>query len=453
MLKHEHWSNRVAFLMASIGAAVGLGNIWKFPYTLGSSGGSGFLIVYLAAVALIAAPIMVAEMVIGRHGKLSAPNSMRLLAQRCGASGKWAWVGWMGLTGSFIVLSFYSVIAGWAMAYIFKTATGTFSELTPGGSAAVFDELLNSPLEMTFWHFVFMAITIFIVGRGINAGIEKAVNWMMPALFMMLLALVVYAAIQGDFAATLEYMFTPDFSKITPAVALAAVGQAFFSLSVGFGMILTYAAYLPDNVSLPRSTFIIAVGDTLVALLAGLAMFPIIFANGLDPASGPGLIFVTLSTAFGQMTGGTFVGTLFFLLIFVAALTSSIAILETMTARAEESAGMPRRVAAPLIGAAVFVLGLATVLSFNAWQDVRLLGFLKTFETKSIFDVLDYVVSNVLLPLGGMLFSIFAGWILSRESTVEELGMGDGPAYRVWRFLARFVAPVAVGLVFIFNLR
>ncbi len=453
MLQHEHWSNRFAFLMASIGAAVGLGNIWKFPYTMGSSGGSGFLIVYLVAVALIAAPIMIAEMVIGREGKQSAPNSMRLLAERSRASRYWAWAGWMGLLGSFIVLSFYSVIAGWSMAYIVKMATGSLVGLTPGGSAAVFDELLASPLEMGFWHLMFMSITIFIVGRGINAGIEKAVNWMMPGLFMMLVGLVIYAAVNGDFAATVDYMFKADFSKITPGVALAAVGQAFFSLSVGFGMMLTYAAYLPDDVNLPRSTFIIAAGDTLVAILAGLAMFPIIFAHGLDPAAGPGLLFVTMSTAFGQMTGGVFFGTAFFVLIFVAALTSSIAILETMTARAEEAAGMPRRRAAMLIGGAAFLLGLATVLSFNAWSGVRPLGFLQAFETRSIFDVLDYIVTNLLLPLGGMLFSLFAGWVLSRETTVRELGLGDGIAYKIWLILARFVAPLAVGLVFVFNLK
>jgi NSS family neurotransmitter:Na+ symporter len=453
MQQHEHWSNRFAFLMASIGAAVGLGNIWKFPYTLGSSGGSGFLIVYLFAVILIAAPIMVAEMVIGREGKQSAPNSMRVLAERYRATRLWAWVGWMGLLGSFIVLSFYSVIAGWAMDYIFKSASGALEGLTPGGSAAVFDHVLSSPVEMAIWHFLFMASTVFIVGRGIKSGIEKAVNWMMPALFMMLVGLVIYAAIEGDFAAAVDYLFTPDFSKITPGVALAAVGQAFFSLSVGFGMILTYASYLPEDVSLPRSTFIIAAGDTLVAVLAGLAMFPIIFAHGLDPAAGPGLLFVTMSTAFGQMAGGTFVATAFFVLIFVAALTSSIAILETMTARAEESAGLPRPRAAALVGGGAFILGLATVFSFNVWQDVRPLGFLEAFETKSIFDVLDYSVTNVLLPLGGMLFSIFAGWVMSRDSTVKELGLGDGFAYKAWLFLARIVAPVAVGIVFIANLR
>ncbi len=448
----ESWSTRLAFLMASIGAAVGLGNIWKFPYTLGSSGGSAFVLIYVAAIFLVATPIMMSEMILGRQGRMSAPNTMRKLAQRIGASRRWEWLGWWGLLAMFVVLSFYSVIAGWALAYIFKTASGTFTGMSAAQTAEVFDQFLHRPLEMSGWHAAFLAITVFIVARGIKGGIEKAVHVLMPTLFFTLVALVIYAAIAGDFGRGIDFLFSADFSKITPGVALAAIGQAFFSVNVGIGMVLTYSAYLPADVNLPRSAGIIAVGDTVVALLAGMAIFPIVFANGLDPATGPGLIFVTLSTAFGQMPGGAIVGSVFFLLILVAALTSSIAILEGLTLRAEELENRSRKTMAPLLGLGIFVLGLATVLSFNHWEDLHLLAFLPTFSDKTIFDLLDYLVSNLLMPIGGMMFALFAGWRLSRETTVAELAVGDGPLYKSWRFLTRIVAPLAIAAVFIFNL-
>ena len=448
---HENWSSRLGFLMASIGAAVGLGNLWKFPYTLGQSGGGAFVLVYLVAIFLIATPIMIGEMMMGRRGRLSAPQTMRVLADEVGASRRWSALGWWGIAVLFLVLSFFSVIAGWALAYLVKTATGTFATMTADQTAAAFGAFLHQPGLLIFWHAMFMAATVFIVARGIRSGIETAVNLLMPALFVLLLVMVVYAMFAGDFSSALKYLFAPDFSKLSAGVALAAVGQAFFSVNVGIGAVLTYAAYLPKEVNLPRSALIIAAGDTLVALLAGLAIFPIVFAQGLDPAGGPGLVFVTLSTAFGQMPGGTLIGSAFFLLVVVAALTSSISMLEVMVSRAEERPGFTRPRAAALIGAGAFVLGLATVFSFNLWEDVRPLSAIPAFADSTIFDLIDYLVSNIMLPIGGLFYALFAGWWLSSRIAKEELRLGD-TALRTWRFLIRFVAPVAVVAILITNL-
>ena len=256
-----------------------------------------------------------------------------------------------------------------------------------------------------------------------------------------------------DFAAAVDFLFTPDFSKVSAAVVLAAVGQAFFSVNVGIGGVLTYSAYLPQNVNLFRSAIAVALGDTAVALLAGLAIFPIVFAKNLNPAEGPGLIFVTLSTAFAAMPGGAIVGAAFFLMILFAALSSSISMLETMTARAIESGRVSRPRAALLIGSCTFALGLVTVMSFSSWEDVYPLGAFQTFAGKTPFDLIDYAVSNLMMPIGGAAYALFAGWWLSREIQVEGIGVGDGALFKLWLLLARVLAPVAVAAVFYVNLR
>ena len=247
---HETFSTRIGFLLAAMGAAVGLGNIWKFPYTLGVNGGAAFVLVYLLAIFLIATPIMMGEMLLGRRSRMSAPQTLRSMASEIGASPRWEWLGWMGIFTLFIVLSFFSVVAGWAMAYVFKALAGVFTGLGPEQVGTAFNDFLHSPLTLIAWHAVFMACTVFIVSRGIKGGIEKAVIIMMPALFIMLIGLVVYGMVVGEFMQALQYLFTPDFSKITPSVTLAAVGQAFFSVNVGVGGVLTYAACLPEEVDL-----------------------------------------------------------------------------------------------------------------------------------------------------------------------------------------------------------
>jgi NSS family neurotransmitter:Na+ symporter len=448
----ENWSGRLAFILASIGAAVGLGNIWKFPYTLGSSGGSAFVLVYVIAILLVATPIMISEMIIGRHARASAPTALRKVAVESGTSRHWGLLGWMGLFTLFLVLSFYSVVAGWTAAYLVKSASGAIAGLSAAEVRAGFGDFTQDSGQVIFWHFLFTAATIFIVSRGVKIGLERVVRVLMPALFITLIALVINSAFVGDFSTAIDFLFAADVSKLTPAVVLAATGQAFFSVNVGIGAVLTYSSYLPQDVNIFRSSIIVALGDTLVALLAGLAIFPIVFANNLDPGEGPGLIFVTLSTAFAQMPAGSLIGAGFFLMLLFAALTSSISMLETMTARIIEIPGMTRTKAVVSIGTGTFLVGLITVFSVSSWQNVYLLDAIPIFDGKTPYDLIDYIVTNVIMPLGGLLYALSAGWWLSRETSVYEMGIGDGAMFKLWLLLVRVVAPLAVAAIFVFNL-
>ena len=448
----ENWSGRFVFILASVGAAVGLGNIWRFPYTLGNSGGSAFVLIYLLAILLIAMPIMLSEMIVGRHARKSAPTALRQVAVENGSSPNWQIVGWIGLLALLLVLSFYSVIAGWTGAYLVKSVSGGLSGLSAEEVGSDFGAFLHDPTKMMIWHLFFTAATVFVVSRGVRIGLERLVKVLMPALFFMLLALVVHSGLTGAFAEAFEFLFKPDLSKLTPEVVLAAVGQAFFSVNVGIGAVLTYSAYLPKDVNLFRSAIAISLGDTLVALLAGLAIFPIVFAQDLSPSGGPGLIFVTLSTAFASMPGGSVVAALFFAMLLFAALTSSISMLETMTARACEVRGLSRPRAAMTIGTITFVLGTITVLSFSRWENFYPLGSIAVFAEKTPFDLIDYSVSNILMPLGGMAYALFAGWWIMRAIQVDQLGVGDGIIFKLWLVLARVIAPLAIAAVLVFNL-
>ncbi|MCC5867833.1 MAG: sodium-dependent transporter [Gammaproteobacteria bacterium] len=446
------WSSKLAFILAAVGAAVGLGNIWKFPYVAGVSGGGAFVLVYVGCVLLIAIPVLIGELLVGRRGRRSPPQAMRVVAAESGRAGHWGWVGGMGVVAGFLILTFYSVIAGWAMAYVLTAASGAFSGLDGAGSAAAFNTLLESPVRLVLWHTLFMALTTFIVCRGLQKGIERAVRILMPALFAMLLLLVGYALVAGDAAAGLLFLFRPDFSRIDGGVMLAAIGQAFFSVGVAMGLMMAYAAYIPREVSIARSAFVIVGADTLIAVLAGVAIFPIVFAAGLDPAEGPGLVFVTLPIAFGGMPGGTVLGTMFFLLLVFAAVTSSIAVLEPTVAWATERWMQPRWRVATVVGAVAWVCGLATAFSFNLWADLRPLGMFETFAGMTLFDVIDYLTANVLMPLGGLLISVFVAWRMRKSAVLDELGVADGGWFAVWRLLIGIVAPLAIALVFIANL-
>ena len=352
----------------------------------------------------------------------------------------------------FLVLSFFSVIAGWSIAYIVKTASGAFTGLAPAEVGNVFGDFLHRPAVLIGWHAVFMVATVVIVARGIKGGIEKSVTIMMPALFVMLIGLVIYGMFAGDFSQAVTFLFQPDFSKITPEVTLSAFGQAFFSVNVGIGALLTYAAYLPDDVDIVKSSIIIAVGDTIVALLAGLMIFPFVFAYDLDPAQGPGLIFVTLSAAFGNMPGGAIVGTIFFTLVFFAALSSSISMLEVCVSRFVEGDDSNRPKMAIITGIAIFFVGFLTLLSFNVFEDSRPLGFIHRFSEMTPFDLLDFAITNVLMPIGAMLYAVFIGWFLSRDMTMQSLHLQDTRFFRLWRFLMRYVVPLGILAIFVSNL-
>lgn len=440
---HGMWSTRLAFILAATGSAVGLGNIWRFPYTAGEYGGGAFVLVYVLCVALIGIPIMMAEIMLGRRGRRSPINTMRALASAEGRSPAWQLLGWMGILSGFLILSFYSVIGGWTMGYAFRAASGMFTDIDSGGASAMFSALTGDAERLLAWHTIFMVLVVLVVARGVAAGLEKSVQILMPILFVLLLVMVVYGMQAGDFDAALRYLFKPDFAEFKGKAGeaiLSAMGQAFFSLSLGMGAIMIYGSYLKRESSIAQNTVIVAGLDTLVSLLAGLAIFPIVFSHGLAPDSGPGLIFQTLPIAFGEMPGGAFFGTLFFVLLLFAAWTSAISLLEPLVAWLVENLSFSRVRAAVLGGLTVWLLGIACLLSLNAWSEVKIFG-------KGFLDLFDFLTANILLPLGGILIAIFAGWALSRASSIDELEMGDGLAYRLWQLLIRYVAPIAVTLV------
>ncbi len=443
---HGMWSSRLAFILAATGSAVGLGNIWRFPYTAGEYGGGAFVLVYLICVAGIGIPIMMAEIMLGRRGRQSPINTMKSLAREEGSSPFWQLLGWMGIVSGFLILSFYSVIAGWTLAYVFRAAGGLFTGAEAQMARAMFEALVSDPERLLAWHTIFMIMTGLVVARGVASGLERAVRWLMPALFLLLVVMVFYAAQAGDFTGGFSYMFSPDFARLGSRfgeAVLSAMGQAFFSLSLGMGAIMIYGSYLNSRASIGQNAIIIASMDTLVALLAGLAIFPIVLANGLEAGAGPGLIFQTLPIAFGQMPFGGLFGTVFFVLLVFAAWTSAISLLEPMTAWLVENRGFSRPRAAALGAIAVWLLGIACLLSLNLWSNVTVLG-------KGFLDLFDYVTANILLPLGGVCIAIFAGWIMRRVSSVDELALGERSfGYRTWLALVRFVAPACVILVFL----
>ncbi len=449
---HPMWSSRFAFILAASGSAVGLGNIWKFPYITGENGGGAFVIVYLLCIALIGLPIMIAEVTIGRRGGRSPINSLRMLTHRDGLSSRWTWIGWMGITASFLILSFYSVIGGWALAYVGQSASGAFSGGNADSIGALFGGLLADPWTLLVWHSVFMALVIFIVARGIRSGMEKAINILMPLLFLLLLVMVGYAMTSGEFSQGFAFLFQPDFSKLTTAGILTALGHAFFTLSLGMGVMMAYGSYLPKNVSIVKTAVAVSVVDTAVALLAGLAIFPLVFANGLEPGSGPGLIFQTLPMAFGQMTGGVLFGSLFFGLLVIAAVTSAISLLEPVVEWLEEHKGISRLSGTLMGGISIWLLGLLTILSFNEWSNVYPLSFISAFESKTFFDLLDYVTANLMMPLGGLFIAIFVGWFMNKQAVENQLDLSNDVAFSLFMFVLRFITPAAVLVVFINNL-
>ena len=449
---HQVWSSRLAFIFAAVGSAVGLGNLWRFPYIVGENGGGAFVVIYIACMLLLGIPLITAELLIGRRGQQSAINTMRTLAKQENVSPLWAGLGWLMVIIPLLGLTYYSVVAGWGLAYIVEAAQGTFTGISGDDSNLLFNSLTADPVRLAIWHGIFMAVTVFIVARGVNAGLEKAASLMTPALFVILIILVVYGMFAADFSAGFNFLFNMDFSKITGKTVLMALGQAFFSLSIAVGVMMTYGAYLPKDVSLPKAAATVALADTAVALLAGLAIFPVVFASGLEPDSGPGLIFITMPVALGQMPASILIATLFFVLLCFAAITTGIGMLEPAVSWLEEHKGMKRPHMAVMTGILCWALGLSSVLSFNIWSDVFPLSFIDTFAEKTIFDLLDMTLANFLIPLGGLLIAIFAGWAMSRSSTIDELGLGDGKLYRFWLFLIRYLAPLAVLMVFISNI-
>ena len=435
-------------MLATIGAAVGLGNLWRFPFVAGQNGGAAFLIIYVGFVLLLGLPLMMAEFAMGRRGGGSPVASMRKLAREAGASRLWSAIGWISILIPLVGMSYYSIVGGWSVDYVLRAAMNSFARISAEESENTFNLLLASPWRLLLFHGLFIAAGVIVVARGVGRGIEAVSKYMMPALFALLVILVINSIFNADIARGIDFLFNPQFDKITPNVVFMALGQAFFSLAIGVGVMLTYGAYVPTNVSLPKAAFMIALADTAVAILAGVAIFPVVFANGLDPAGGEGLIFVTLPIAFGNMQAGYIVGLLFFILLFFAAYSSVLGMLEPVVSYLEEQRGFSRPKMAVLTGFFCWMLGIAAALSFNVWSDLRPMAIVPYLADKNIFGLLDFAIANFLLPLNAMLIAIFAGWIMTRQSLLEELGVQSAALSLFLRVVLRFVAPVLIFAIF-----
>lgn len=459
---HPQWSSRLAFVLAATGSAVGLGNIWKFPYVVGENGGGAFVLVYLACIFLMGIPILMAESMLGRLGRRSPVATMQHLVTEQKAFKGWALIGWNGVLASALVLSFYAVIGGWSLAYVVHALSGDFT-LDPASTepaiaviGGIFSDLLANPLELLLWHSLFMLIVIGIVGRGVRQGLERSITWLMPMLFILLLVLVGYAMTTGEFMRGVTFLFRPNFADLSGQAMLAALGHAAFTLSIGIGVMMAYGSYLPDSVNIPRTVISIALLDVVVALLAGLAIFPIVFAEGLQVGEGPGLIFVTLPLAFAQMGDwvaglnvSLMVASLFFLLLAIAAITSAISMLEPVVEWLEEQKGLSRLSGTLLGGGVIWFVGIATLLSFNLWDEfypLAALGIERTF-----FQLFDFLVSNLMMPLGGLAIVLFAGWVIPRATLEQQLPVSQ-TAFNLLYLLLRWITPAGVALVFFYQL-
>ncbi len=450
----EQWSSRLVFILAATGSAVGLGNIWKFPYITGENGGGAFVLIYLLCIAAIGIPIMMAEIMLGRCGQQDPVTTMKYLTRESGHSRSWGLLGWMGVIAGFLILSYYSVITGWALSYVPRMAAGVFNGLDAENVDAIFGGLVSNAESLLAWHTIFMIMTMAVVARGVRGGLEKAVTYLMPLLFVLLIILLLYSMETGYFKQGLSYLFTPDFSKISTKGVLSAMGHAFFTLSLGMGAIMVYGSYLPKNTSIATSSFSVAIMDTVVALVAGMVIFPIVFANALEPAAGPGLIFKTLPLAFGHMEYGDLFGTLFFVLLVFAAWTSSISLIEPAVTWGMKTFKVSRIKMSVISGLLVWFTGLFTIFSFNLASDFTISTSINTqygefviLKEATAFDFLDYLTSNIMLPLGGLMIAIYAGWLMKKEYSKQELNISPF-WYSVWSFLVRYVAPIMIIIVF-----
>ncbi len=445
MSQSNVWTHKGTFILAAVGSAVGLGNLWRFPYMIGENGGGAFILVYALTVLFVGIPILMAETLIGRSGRKSPILAMTELTKSHNTSPAWQVIGWMGALAALLILSFYSVIAGWSVHFGLVEFSGRLSGADAASIGAVFSGLLDNPLLLMLYHTIFMLASAVIVGLGIHKGLEKGLRILMPLLFVMLLMILAYGVVFGEIGQAASYLFSFKLSELSLQGWLAAMGQAFFSLSLGLGAIMAYGAYMPSRESISRSAITIAIADTGVAIIAGLAIFSLVFAAGQETAAGPGLMFVTLPIAFADIPFGSLFGGLFFILVFVAALSSSISLIEPVAAYLVERFSLSRMQAVGAMAFVAWLLGILTVLSFNLWAESSVFHAL---FGKSAFDSIDFLASNILLPLGGVLIALFAGWALTREEVQRELGTNP-TWYSLWQISVRYVAPVAVLYIFI----
>ncbi|MBY5968939.1 sodium-dependent transporter [Halomonas denitrificans] len=435
------WLGRWGFVLAATGSAVGLGNIWKFPYMTGEYGGGAFVLVYLACILCVGVPIMMTEIALGRRGRGSPIDAIRRVVTESGRSSGWSLLGWMAMLCGFMILSFYVVVAGWSFAYLWKMVSGGLAGSSVDDMAAIFGANNANPFSLGAWSTLVTVATMVIVGKGVQQGIERSVGWMMPGMVIMLLVMIIYGMFSGGFGQAVNFLFAFNASSLSSEGMLAAMGHAFFTLSLASGAILTYGSYLPRRASIGRTTLTVAIADTLVALMAGLAIFPVIFANGMEPNSGPGLIFMSLPLAFQAMPLGTLFGILFFIMLSMAALTSSISMVEATVSWLADNKGVSRKAAAWGTGIVLWVISTLAMLSFNVGADWTLAG-------KHFFDWLDYLTSRLMMPLGGLGMALLAGFVLKSQAVKDELNLPAG-IYALWLFMVRYVSPLAILVIFV----
>ncbi|WP_295730773.1 sodium-dependent transporter [uncultured Muribaculum sp.] len=442
--QRAQFGTRLGVIATTVGSAVGLGNIWRFPYEAGAHGGGAFLLIYIGFIFLIGVPVICAEFIMGRGTRRNIFGAFRALH----SSRYWAWTGYMGILASILILSFYSVVAGWTMEYLAEALTGTLDAASAGGELHdAFDNFAAGPRSV-MWTLIFLAINAVILFRGVRGGIERASNVLMPVLFIILIIFCINSLTMPEAAEGLRFLFRPDFTKVDSSMLIGALGQAFFSLSLGLGTLMTYSSYFSDSTPLVKSAVTTASLDTLVAILAGIIIFPAVFTYGCEPAAGPKLVFEVLPSIFHQMPGGPIWAILFFFLLFLASLTSTISMSEICIAFFCEQLGMSRRRATLLNTVIAMSLGTLCALSFGAFSGFTVCGL-------TIFNLFDYLSSNIMLPLGGMLISIFAGWIVDRRILRSQLagtGRISTPLLRTITFCLRYVAPAAILLVFLSGL-
>ena len=441
-----NFGSKLGVILASAGSAVGLGNIWRFPYEAGNHGGAAFILIYIGCVLFFGIPIMVAEFSIGRHSRSNTARAYQILAPGT----PWKWVGRMGVLAGFLILGYYSVVAGWTLDYIVQAATNSFAGQSSEGFIASFNNFVQNPWRPVLWTLVFMLMTHFIVVKGVEKGIEKSSKIMMPMLFLLLLVLAVCAISLPGAGNGLKFLLQPDFSKVNANVLLGAMGQAFFSLSLGMGCLCTYASYFRKDVNLPKTALNVGVIDTLVAVLSGFIIFPAAFSVGIQPDAGPSLLFITLPNVFQQAFGGlpwlaVLLSIMFYVLLALAALTSTISLHEVVTAYLHEEFNMTRRKAAILVTIGCSILGILSSLSLGLGKELTIFGM-------TLFDFFDYLTAKIMLPLGGFFIAIFTGWFMNRHIVWKEVS-NNGTLkvwiYRSWLFLLKFVAPIGIAFIFI----
>ncbi|MBI9009638.1 MAG: sodium-dependent transporter [Tenericutes bacterium] len=442
----ENWGSKLGFILAAAGSAIGLGNIWKFPYVVGENGGAAFIIIYLICTAVIGLPVIIAEILLGRTTQRNPVGAFYALSK----SKFWASIGGMGVFAGFVILSFYSVVAGWSFGYIFEAINGVFNDFqTPQAAGQHFEALVSNVYWIVGFQFLFTLVSIFFVYRGVQKGIEQGSKIMMPVLFVLLFILMIRGLTLPNAEKGIEFLFNADWSLVNGQTVLMALGQAFFTLSLGMGAMMTYGSYMSKKNSIPTSAIQIIFLDTLIALVAGVAIFTAVFATGQDTNAGPGLIFHTLPVVFNKMPGGYIFSILFFILLTIAAITSAISLLEVITAYFVDERKWSRKKAAIVFGIVAFVFGVPSALSFNVLSDTTLFGL-------TYYGIVDYLASNILLPLGGFFIAVFVAWRWGFDKAIVNLKDGAGELFAKypwmllgWKILIKYLAPILIFLVFL----